>query len=355
MKGVTRLWVVLLITTAVSLALSACQQSAPTPTQTPSPTPVPTPSPTPTAGPKPTPTATPTPSPTSIPTATPTPPPTPLSTPTLTPRPTPTPTPTLTPVPGHQDFLRFAAKGDWGSGLPAQAEVTNRMCEWRARKGFTHVITTGDNFYAPDGVATDSNYYSPERCLYNDLQHQWRAAWGNHDYHGKSTHQVLGSPLEPKYFSWTVGNVAFFAYDGTVVTQEQRDWLRSEVCASTAPVKIIHGHQAPFSIGAHRSVLAVRDMVHPVARDCGAQLVLSGHDHLYERSMPIDGVTYIVTGGGGQILNACGVPESWLVLCDSRYHFLYLVVNNVMISVQAVGTDGLVFDTVNIPYMRGSY
>jgi hypothetical protein len=278
--------------------------------------------------------------------------PTLTQTPTAAHAPTPTSTPTSTPAQARQDFLRFAVKGDWGSGLPAQAEVTDRMCEWRTQKGFTYVVTTGDNFYTPDGLATASNYYDPERCLYTDSQHYWRAAWGNHDYHGQSTQEVLGSPLEPKYFSWRAGNVAFFAYDGTVVTPEQRAWLRREVCASTAPVKIIHGHQPPFSTGRHGSNLTVRDFVHPVARDCGVQLVLTGHDHLYERSSPIDGVAYIVTGGGGQRLYKCGTPESWVILCDSRYHFLYVEVNNAKITVHAVGIDGLVFDTVNIPHTR---
>ncbi|MSQ22424.1 MAG: hypothetical protein EXR53_03830 [Dehalococcoidia bacterium] len=257
--------------------------------------------------------------------------------------------PASTPAQADQDFLRFAVKGDWGSAHPAQAEVTTRMCEWRTHKGFAYVVTTGDNFYNPDGQATASNYYDPEQCLFTNWHHYWQAAWGNHDYSGRATQEVLDSPIEPKYFMWTEGKVAFFAYDGTVVTQEQRDWLRREVCASIAPVKIIYGHQPPFSTGEHGSDLTVRDFVHHVARDCGVQLVLSGHDHLYERSAPIDGVTYIVTGGGGQRLYECGTTENWVALCDSRYHFLYVVVNNAKIRVQAVGTDGLVFDTVNIP------
>jgi hypothetical protein len=222
------------------------------------------------------------------------------------------------------------------------------MCEWRKTKGFTYVLTTGDNFYSPDGTATDSNYYTPERCLYTDPRHEWRAAWGNHDYSGSSTEDVLGSPSQPKYFSWTAGDVAFFAYDGSDVSQAQSEWLRSAVCSSKAAVKIIYGHQPPYSTGLHGSSLSVRGMVHPVARDCGARLVLSGHDHLYERSFPIEGVTYIVTGGGGAVTYACGTGEAWVATCLSRHHFLYIEVHGPTIHIEAVGTDGEVFDTVDI-------
>lgn len=79
------------------------------------------------------------------------------------------------------------------------------MCDWRAAMGYTYVLTTGDNFYNPDGIATETNYYVPEACLYSDPQHQWQAAWGNHDYSALSTKEVLGAPSQPKYFTWTDG------------------------------------------------------------------------------------------------------------------------------------------------------
>lgn len=257
--------------------------------------------------------------------------------------PTPGPTPASSSGP-----VRFAVKGDWGAASSAQASVTTRMCEWRQTTGFTYVLTTGDNFYTPDGTATDGNYYIPEKCLYADPRHQWRAAWGNHDYSGSSTEDVLGSPSQAKYFSWTAGDVAFFAYDGSDVSQVQGEWLRSAVCSSKAAVKIIYGHQPPYSTGPHGSSLSVRDMVHPAATDCGARLVLSGHDHLYERSVPIEGVTYIVTGGGGAGTYACGTSQAWAATCLSRHHFLHIEVDSTAIHIQAVGTNGEVFDAVDI-------
>src|SRR6266542_2141204 len=186
-----------------------------------------------------------------------------------------------------------------------QASITEQMCALRNSAGFTFVVTTGDNFYDPDEKAPDSNYYGPEKCLYSDPRHEWRASWGNHDVKGSSTADVLGAPANPRYYAWTTGTVEFFAYDGNNVDNAQRQWLRDAVCSSTASVKIIYGHQPPFSVGKHGSDADVQNLVRPVAKECDVSLVLSGHDHLYERNHPIDGVTYIVTGGGGRSLYDC--------------------------------------------------
>src|SRR5438132_1610785 len=86
----------------------------------------------------------------------------------------------------------FAVKGDWGAGTPAQQQVTTEMCAIRKRIPFRFIVTTGDNFYSPDGNATQSNFYQPERCLIDYPENTWRAVWGNHDLGGPSTGTVLG-------------------------------------------------------------------------------------------------------------------------------------------------------------------
>ena len=114
-------------------------------------------------------------------------------------------------------------------------------------------------------------------------------------------------------------------------------------------MKIIYGHQPPFSVGKHGSDANVRAMVQPVAEQCGVSLVLSGHDHLYERTNPIDGVTYIVTGGGGADTYQCERSESWVAVCLSQHNFLYGEIDSEAIHIQAVDEDGQVFDKVDIP------
>ena len=256
--------------------------------------------------------------------------------------------PPAEPVAERQVF-RVAVKGDWGAGTAAQHAVTSQMCQFREWQPFDYVLTTGDNFYFPDGVATEQNYFAPEWCLYSREGHVWRAAWGNHDYPGYSTTSVLGSPDSPAYFSWSAEGVDFFVYDGSAPSEAQRLWLAGAVCSSTANTKVIYGHQAPFSVGPHGSISSIQHMVHAVARDCGVQLVLSGHDHLYLRTSPVEGVTYVVTGGGGAVLYACQGWSDWVALCLSQHHFLYLEFDGETIFLRAIGTDGELLDEISIP------
>jgi predicted phosphodiesterase len=245
-------------------------------------------------------------------------------------------------------LLRFAVIGDWGEGTEAQARLAEVLCEARSLRPFDIVVTTGDNFYDPDGMATDANYYGPEHCVYSHVGNQWRAAWGNHDYGGDDTADVLGAPRLPRYYSWSVGDVAFFVYDGTKVTGEQRNWLRKQVCGSGAKVKIIYGHQPPYSVGPHGSSTLVQQMVAPVVADCGVQLVLSGHDHIYMRSKPMDGVTYVVSGAAGGVLYDCESHPPWVAICASKTHFLFVEVTTAAIEVRAIGLDGGVIDSFTL-------
>ncbi len=57
-------------------------------------------------------------------------------------------------------------------------------------------------------------------------------------------------------------------------------------------------HQPPYSAGYQGSDRAVREAFSPIFERHGVQLVLSGHDHDYQRSVPIGGVTYVVSGAG---------------------------------------------------------
>ena len=71
----------------------------------------------------------------------------------------------------------------------------------------------------------------------------------------------------------------------------------SALCGeTTATWKIVALHHPPYSAGYQGSNLDVRRTFAPIFERYGVQLVLSGHDHDYQRSKVINGVTYVVTG-----------------------------------------------------------
>lgn len=242
------------------------------------------------------------------------------------------------PTPSPEPKFVFAVKGDWGAGTKEQAAVTNRMCETRKSNPFDVVITTGDNFYRPDGVATQTNYFTPEACLTSHPGHQWRAVWGNHDILGDSTGAVLGA--RERRYTWIAGRAEFFMLDSNrVADPSQEAWLAGELQRSQAPVKIAVFHHPPLTAGLHENSLEVQRRWMPLFERHGVDLVLNGHNHGYEHSVQ-NGVHYVVTGGGGAQIYPCVSDPPTLVTCLAVNHFLILELQGEELSVKSLGIDG---------------
>lgn len=266
----------------------------------------------------------------------------PTPTPTLTPTPTPSPTQRLSP--SSEPFV-FAVKGDWGAGTPEQVALTQQMCEQRQRTPFSIVVTTGDNFYAPDGTATKRNYRDPERCLYEAPGHRWRASWGNHDHDGDATGTVLGAS---RYYTWSRSGVDFFALDSqNAGDPKQRQWLVRKLRASDATIKIAYFHHPGLTVGGHADNSAVRANWISLFSLYDVTLVLNGHNHDYEH-LVADGVHYVVTGGGGRYLTPCLGRRPELVRCRVDHHFLLVTITGDEIEVRAITESGAALDRFTI-------
>jgi tartrate-resistant acid phosphatase type 5 len=243
--------------------------------------------------------------------------------------------------PGPDPRFVFAVKGDWGAATPEQAAVTSRMCEVRKSTPFDVVVTTGDNFSDPDGMATQANYFGPEACLTDHPGHQWRAVWGNHDVAADATETVLGAE---RNYTWTAGPAQFFMLDSNRVADgAQTDWLAAELAASAAQVKVAVFHHPGLTAGLHEPSVAVQQRWMPMFEQHGVNLVLNGHNHGYEHSV-LNGVHYVVTGGGGATIYPCVNDPPSLVSCVAVNHFLVVEIEGSKISVTAVGVEGETVD-----------
>ncbi len=115
-------------------------------------------------------------------------------------------------------------------------------------------------------------------------------------------------PGQERYYDVRLGPVDLFVLDsdprepdGVSATSTQARWLQGALAASDAPWKLVVFHHPPYSSGLHGSSTFMRWPF----KEWGADAVLSGHDHDYER-LTVDGLPYFVNGLGG----------------DSRYWFL---------------------------------
>jgi len=205
--------------------------------------------------------------------------------------------------------------GDYGSGSVYQGNVARLVKLWKPGL----VITVGDNNY-PSGAANtiDENigqfyheFISPYRGLYGRgaTQNRFFPSLGNHDYHTKGAKPYFAYfdlPGNERYYTFTNGPVQFFCInsdpeepDGITVNSRQAEWLKGALAASTSPWRLVYFHHAPYSSGlVHGSYTEESDKMRWPFRQWGASVVLSGHDHVYER-LRVDGLTYFINGLGG--------------------------------------------------------
>jgi hypothetical protein len=101
-----------------------------------------------------------------------------------------------------------------------------------------------------------------------------------------------------RYYSFDHGNIHFVCLDA--MTSDRRtggpmcSWLQADLQANTNLWVIAFWHHPPYTKGSHDSdgeteLIEMRQNAVPILESYGADLVLCGHSHVYERSFLIDG------------------------------------------------------------------
>jgi 3',5'-cyclic AMP phosphodiesterase CpdA len=265
--------------------------------------------------------------------------------PPTTPAPSPTTPTTLPPLPQGPVVSGFIAFGDFGGGA-AQLAVAGAMDRWAAAHRVDALVTTGDNVY-PTGEPSlyKSELDDPYRAL-RATRPLW-IALGNHDVgagHGAAMLAHLGLPALP--YEKTLPNVQLLFLDANHPDAAQASWLDAALAKPGPPFRIVVFHQPAWSCGLHGSTPDVDRFWVPVIEKHRVSLVLNGHDHDYERFTSGAGVTYVVTGGGGQnlypLVPCAGTPKEDAQA--QKHHFTGVEVTSGTLAMTAIGTDGGVID-----------
>jgi K319-like protein/calcineurin-like phosphoesterase family protein len=241
--------------------------------------------------------------------------------PTDTPTDTPLPTSTPTSIPPSDPVLIGA--GDIASCSSLGDEATANLLDGIAGT----VFTTGDNAY-PDGTAAQyTNCYNP---TWGRHKARTRPAVGNHEYH------TAGASAYFNYFGAAAGdpNRGYYSYDlgawhivvlnsncdqvgGCGAGSLQEQWLRVDLAAHPAVCTLAYWHAPRFSSGIVHGSSRAMATIWQVLYDYGAEVVLTGHEHHYERfarqdanggADPERGIREFVLGMGGKSHYAFGTP-----------------------------------------------
>lgn len=263
----------------------------------------------------------------------------------------PTPSPTPAPTAG------FAAFGDSGGG-EGQADVARAMERWTTDHRVDALVTVGDNVYER---GEPGHFDAQLKAPYAALRANGRPLWvtlGNHDVdagYGNRQLRYLGLPDLP--YTQELAGVQLLFLDSNRVNSAQTSWLERTLAAPGPPFRVVIFHHPAWSCGYHGPTEDVDARWVPVLERHRVALVLTGHDHHYERFTSPGGVTYVVTGGGGQDL----YPASPKDLCAEvppaqadeqaaavEHQFVGVEARPGSLTLTSVATDGTVLDEATI-------
>ncbi|MEZ4861193.1 MAG: metallophosphoesterase [Caldilineaceae bacterium] len=257
----------------------------------------------------------------------------------------------------------FAVLGDFGEDGRSEAAVAQLVKGWQPN----FIVALGDNNY-PDGSAAtiDANigqyfheYIGNYQGSYGTgaLENRFFPILGNHDWRTKGATPYLDYftlPGNERYYDFVQGPVHFFALDsdahepdGNGVHSVQADWLRKKLATATEPWKVILLHHPPYSSGRHGSQTRLQWPF----QAWGADAVLAGHDHLYERIVH-DNIPYFVNGAGGNssLYKFTTVVAGSQVRYNQDYGAMLIEASATSINFRFVTRRGDVIDTYTLDH-----
>jgi predicted phosphodiesterase len=257
-----------------------------------------------------------------------------------------------TTLPMKEGSVRFAVIGDSGTGGSSQRKIADRLAASRGTFPFELVLMLGDNLYGserPDDYK--DKFEIPYKALL-DAGVKFYAALGNHDDPNQRFYKLFNMNGERYYsFKPSTGSVRFFALDSNYMDKAQLAWLEKELSASDSDWKIAFFHHPPYSSGErHGSDEALRQQIEPLFLKFGVDLVLTGHEHFYERLKPQNGIHYIVAGSSAKLrrgnIGRSNMTEKGF---DQGYTFMLVEIAGNELYLQTIDEQGKTVDSATIP------
>ena len=270
--------------------------------------------------------------------------------PTTSPTPSAAPSVTPSPTPGAAATrLRFAAVGDIGDGSAAEAGVAAAIAAAHGEERLDALLLLGDLIYPKGDPAKYQGRFAEPYQPVLAAGIPLISVLGNHDImtDGAAIQRLFGMPAP--YYTTVRGPVEFFVLDNSRgrVDPAQRAWLDEALGRSASPWKVVVMHIPLFSSGElHGSSARLQASLQDLLERHGVQLAIAGHDHNYERTVVMGGVTYIVSGGGCCPRKAGRGPFTAAVA--EGLHFVVFDAEGDVMRVRALGLGGHVLDEAEI-------
>ena len=195
-----------------------------------------------------------------------------------------------------KEHVKFVALGDTGTGGPAQRAIA----QWISAQPFDFMVFLGDIAYE-SGTAKQlqENFFAVYRNFLRFVPVY--PALGNHERRTRQGRPYLEAfvlPEPERYYSFDWGPIHFVCIDTTQRDSAQLVWLDDDLGKNKLPWTIVFGHHPMYTNSLRGAQLWIRRAFSKIVTKHKVDIVLTGHEHQYER-FKINGTNYIVSGGGG--------------------------------------------------------
>jgi hypothetical protein len=253
----------------------------------------------------------------------------------------------------------MAVVGDGASGSPESKAVADLIGSWDPNL----FLYLGD-VYNSGTVTEFKNWYAPITSL-GRFKSITNPTIGNHEYAGSDVPrgymEYWGNP--PHYYSVDTAGWHIVSLDSNAKFNElnpesqQMQWLVNDLESTTSACTLVMFHHPPFSVGPHGDTAEVQPLWNLLVQH-DVDLVMTGHDHLYQRWQAMDGsgkldptgTIPLVIGNGGQTRKSVAKEDSRLaappVLTPGA---MRVELNPKGASMQFITTDGIVRDHTVVP------
>jgi chitodextrinase len=259
--------------------------------------------------------------------------------------------------PNGSPFVVVAA-GDGADGATNAANVTGEIASINPNL----FLYLGD-VYQNGTIAEFYNWYGNGGTNFNNFYSITNPTIGNHEYTGSSAAGYFDYWNNiPDYYSYDAGGWHFISLNsnssriGVDINSAQYAWLEQDLAANSNMCTMVYYHHPLFNIGPEGPTSSMSD-IWSVMAQYGVSVVLNGHDHDYQRWVPLDGngnpsptgITEFVAGGAGHGLQTIVGSDYRVAFSDDlnpeAFGVLKMVLNPAGVNFEYINSSGVTLDS----------
>lgn len=197
-----------------------------------------------------------------------------------------------------------------------------------SRHNFDALLTLGDHTYQTGSAEEFANQYQPTYGAFDDRvrpapgtdDYVTPDAAGYFDYFQRRSRTFSGEP----YYVYSLGGWRIYSLNSEIGEAQpgsgMYEWLRDDLNENPSECVLAYWHRPAFTVGGEDNDEEAMALIWSMLAAHGADIVLAGDDHNYQRWDPIDGVTSFVVGTGGQSRDPISRDDERLATAEDGHY-----------------------------------